>query len=164
MEKLIVSREIHGKTFEFSTGLLAKQANGAVMASVGDTQVLSTVVMSKGAPTADFFPLSVHYNEKFYAAGRVPGGFFKREAKPTDNEILICRMIDRPLRPLFPKGFRSEVQIIPTAMSIDGVYPADIVGMNAASAALVVSDIPFNGPVGAVRIGHVGGSLWSTPL
>ena len=163
MEAIVVSRNIYGKEFIFSTGLLAKQANGAVMASIGGTQVLSAAVMSKQSPTADFFPLSVHYNEKFYAAGRIPGSFFRREAKPTDDEILICRMIDRPLRPLFPSGFRSEVQIIPTALSVDRVNPADIVGMNAASVSLVISDIPFNGPVGAVRIGHVNGEFVVNP-
>ena len=155
MEEIVVSREIYGKQFKLASGLLAKQANGAVMTSIESTQVLSTATMSKETPTADFFPLSVHYNEKFYASGRIPGGFFKREAKPTDGEILICRMIDRPLRPLFPEGFVSEVQITSTTMSIDRINPSDIAGMNGASAALVISDIPFRTPVGAVRIGYV---------
>lgn len=163
MQEITVSRNICGKEFKFSTGVLAKQANGATMASIGGTQVLGTAVMSKDKPTGDFFPLSVHYNEKFYAAGRIPGSFFKREAKPTDEEILVCRMIDRPLRPLFPKGFRNEVQIIPTAMSVDKINPADIVGMNASSAALTISDIPFSGPVGAVRVGHVNGEFIVNP-
>ncbi len=163
MDEIVVIREIYGRKIKFSSGLLAKQANGAVMTSIGDTQVLSSVVMNKEEPTVDFFPLSVHYNEKFYASGRVPGGFFKRESKPGDNEVLTCRMIDRPLRPLFPDGFRNEVQIISTTMSIDGVNPSDIAGMNGASAALVISDIPFHSPVGAVRIGYIEGEFIVNP-
>ena len=158
-----VSREIYGKKLSFSTGLLARQANGAVMTSIGETQVLGVATSSKTAQSTDFFPLQVHYNEKYYAAGRIPGSYFKREGKPTDAEVLVSRMIDRPLRPLFPKGFYNEVQIIPTTMNIDAVNPADVVGMNAASAALVVSDIPFSGPVGAVRIGYLNGKFIVNP-
>ncbi|MBL8993916.1 MAG: polyribonucleotide nucleotidyltransferase, partial [Spirochaetia bacterium] len=143
-----VSRVIHGKKFTFNTGKMAKQANGAVFASIEKTQVLGTAVMDLDESEQDFFPLSVHYIEKFYAAGKIPGSYFKREAKPTDSEVLVSRLIDRPLRPLFPEGFRSEVQILLTVLSIDKINHPDVVGMNAASAALVVSDIPFSGPVG----------------
>lgn len=158
-----VSRVIHGKKFTFNTGKMAKQANGAVFASIEKTQVLGTAVMDLGETEQDFFPLSVHYIEKFYAAGKIPGSYFKREAKPTDSEVLVSRLIDRPLRPLFPEGFRSEVQILLTVLSIDQINHPDVVGMNAASAALVVSDIPFSGPVGAVRIGRVKGEWIINP-
>ena len=155
MKEINVNRDIRGKQITLSTGFLAKQANGAVLFTMGETQVLGVATMDTSPSKANFFPLSVHYNEKYYAAGRIPGSYFRREGKPLDREVLICRMIDRPLRPLFPQGFRQEVQIIPTVLSIDRVNPPDIAGMNAASAALMVSDIPFNGPVGAVRIGHL---------
>jgi len=155
MEEITVVGEIAGKKFTFSTGLLAKQANGSVLLSIEKTQVLGTVTMSKAETNGDFFPLSVHYTGKYYAAGRIPGGYFRREGKPLDSETLVSRLIDRPLRPLFPDGFRNEVQVIPTVLSIDGINPADIAGMNAASASLVISDIPFSGPVGAVRVGFI---------
>ncbi|MBN8218388.1 MAG: polyribonucleotide nucleotidyltransferase [Spirochaetes bacterium] len=163
LPEITVSRVIHGKTVTLRTGRLARQAHGAVLTSIGSTQVLGTVVMDKSAPDQDFFPLSVHYIEKFYASGRIPGSYFKREAKPTDGEVLVCRLIDRPLRPLFPEGFLNEVQVIPTVLSFDRINPPDVVGMNAASAALVVSDIPFGGPVGAVRIGRLGGKFVVNP-
>jgi polyribonucleotide nucleotidyltransferase len=163
LPEISVSRVIHGKTVTLRTGRMARQAHGAVLTSIGNTQVLGTVVMDKSAPDQDFFPLSVHYIEKFYASGRIPGSYFKREAKPTDGEVLVCRLIDRPLRPLFPEGFLNEVQVIPTVLSFDRINPPDVVGMNAASAALVVSDIPFGGPVGAVRIGRLAGKLVVNP-
>jgi polyribonucleotide nucleotidyltransferase len=150
--EVVISKEIHGKKYTMKTGWMAKQANGAVLTSIENTQVLGVATMSSKEIDADFFPLSVNYTAKFYAAGKIPGGYFRREAKPTDRETLTSRLIDRPLRPLFADGFRREVQIIPTVLSIDDVNPPDIVGMIASSAALTVSDIPFNGPIGAVRI------------
>ena len=163
MEKILVNREIAGKQYRFATGYMAKQANGAVFSSIENTEVLGVATMAKSSEVNDFFPLQVHYVEKFYAAGRIPGGYFRREAKPSDGEILICRMIDRPLRPLFPEGFRREVQIVCTVLSIDGKNQPDIMGFNAASAALTISDIPFNGPVGAVQIGHIDGRFVVNP-
>lgn len=163
MEEIRVERVIEGKSYVFRTGLLAKQANGAVLVSIGDTEVLSTAVMSKEKPSTDFFPLTVQYNEKYYANGKIPGGYFKREGKLSDDEVFVCRMIDRPLRPLFPEGFFNEVQVIPTVVSIDGVHPSDVTGMIASSCALVVSDIPFSAPVGAVRVACVGGKFIANP-
>ncbi|MEW6087573.1 MAG: polyribonucleotide nucleotidyltransferase [bacterium] len=137
-------------------GHLAKQANGAAMVKYGDTVVLTTAVMAKEArKDIDFFPLTVEYREKAYAAGKIPGGFFKREGRPTTKEILTSRLVDRPLRPLFPDGFKNEVQIVPIVLSVDGINAPDIFSIIGASAALTFSDIPFYGPVGAVRIGRI---------
>jgi len=142
--------------FVFSTGEWAKQANGSVCASYGDTVVLATVCMSKEASSSrGFFPLTVEYQEKTYAMGKIPGGFFKKEGRPKDNEILTARLIDRPLRPLFPKGLTNEVQIIAMVLSSDGVNDSDVMAVNAASCALLISDIPFDKPVGAVRVSRV---------
>ncbi|MDY0028630.1 MAG: polyribonucleotide nucleotidyltransferase [Pseudobdellovibrionaceae bacterium] len=144
-----------GKKIVLETGKIARQATGSVVASMGDTSVLCTVVAAKNIKDGqDFFPLSVHYQEKFYAAGRIPGGFFKREAKPSDNETLTSRLIDRPIRPLFPEEFLNEVQIVCTCMSHDGEHSPDIVAMIGASAALCISGIPFMGPIGGCRIGY----------
>jgi len=155
MKEEIFEKEIAGKKFTFKTGLMAKQANGSVLASIENSVVLAPVVMSKNKVTGDFFPLTVNYSEKYYAAGKIPGGFFKREGRPRVKEILVSRLIDRPIRPLFADGFRNEIQISPMTVSIDAINPQDIVAINASSAALTISDIPFNGPIGAVRVGKI---------
>lgn len=142
------------QTVTLETGRVARQASGAVLASMGELQVLATVVGAKSArPGQDFFPLSVHYQEKVYAAGKIPGGFLKREGKASEKETLTSRLIDRPIRPLFPKGFMNEVQVIITVMSVDKKNDPDMLGMIATSAALAISGIPFAGPVGAARVG-----------
>ncbi len=138
------------------TGALARQANGAVLVSMGDTALLVTAVGRKEAdPGRDFFPLTVNYQEKTYAAGRIPGGFFKREGRPSEKETLTSRLIDRPIRPLFPKGFRNEVQVIATVMSVDPDIDPDIPALIGTSAALALSGMPFNGPIGAARVGYI---------
>ncbi len=153
-----------GKKIVLETGKVARQANGAVIASIGDTSVLCTVVAAKSIKEGqDFFPLSVHYFEKFYAAGRIPGGFFKRETKPSEGEVLISRLIDRPIRPLFPEEFLNEVQIICTTMSHDGEHSPDIVAMIGASAALCISGIPFMGPIAGCRVGYKNGQYLINP-
>jgi len=159
------------KTFQFGTqevvletGVIARQATGAVMASIGDTTVMVTVVGKKECdPNRPFFPLTINYQEKTYAAGKIPGGFFKREGRPTERETLICRLIDRPLRPLFPKGFMNEVQVIANVVSMDKEIDSDIVAMLGASAALAISGIPFNGPIGAARVGYKDGEYTLNP-
>jgi len=146
------------------TGWKAKQANASIWAQHGDTIAMVTATCSNDAPEGiNFFPLTVNYFEKFYAVGKIPGGFFKREAKPSDRETLISRLIDRPLRPLFPDGFRNETQIVAMVVSSDQVCSSDILSLNAASASLMISDIPFNGPVGAVRVGRINGELVLNP-
>ncbi len=143
-------------TLTLETGEIARQAGGAVMVSLGDSVVLVTVVAAKTAKAGqDFFPLTVDYQEKTYAAGRIPGGFFKREGRPSEKETLTCRLIDRPLRPLFPDAFYNEVQIIATVMSVDPEIDPDIPAMIGASAAVALSGIPFSGPIGAARVGYV---------
>jgi polyribonucleotide nucleotidyltransferase len=159
------------KTFQYGehevtleTGQIARQANGAVMVSMGGTVVMVTVVGQREAdPGRPFFPLTVNYQEKFYAAGRIPGGFFKREGRPTEKETLTCRLIDRPIRPLFPKGFMNEVQVIATLMSSNPEIDGDIPAMIGTSAALALSGIPFNGPIGAARVGYVDGNYVLNP-
>ncbi|MHB8345750.1 MAG: polyribonucleotide nucleotidyltransferase [Acidiferrobacterales bacterium] len=152
----------HAVTIE--TGEIARQASGAVMASMGDTVVHVTVVgMKDSKPGQDFFPLTVDYQERTYAAGRIPGGFFKREGRPSEKEILTSRLIDRPIRPLFPKGFTNEVQVIATTMSIDPDIDPDVVALIGASAALSLSGMPFKGPVGAARIGYHDGKYILNP-
>ena len=159
------------KTFQYGanaitleTGEIARQATGAVLASLGDTVVLVTVVCDKGtAEGRDFFPLTVNYQERTYAAGKIPGGFFKREGRPTEKETLTSRLIDRPLRPLFPKGFTNEVQVVATVMSLDPAIDPDIPAMIGASAALAVSGLPFNGPLGAARVGYLAGQYVLNP-
>ncbi|MCZ2721142.1 polyribonucleotide nucleotidyltransferase [Marinomonas sp. 15G1-11] len=149
------------KTFQFGndtvvleTGRIARQATGAVLCTIGDAQVLATVVGAKSAKAGqDFFPLSVHYQERAYAVGKIPGGFLKREGRPSEKETLTSRLIDRPIRPLFPKGFMNEVQVVCTVMSTNTNLDADIAAMIATSAALTISGIPFNGPIGAARVG-----------
>ena len=149
---------------EIGTGSLANLANGSVTITLGETTLFASACAAKSLrPGQDFFPLTVDYREKFAAAGRFPGGYFKREARPSEKEILTSRLCDRPLRPLFPKGFMNEVQIIGMALSIDVVNEPDILMVNAASAALMVSDIPWNGPVGCVRIGEIDGQFVANP-
>lgn len=155
---------VSNKQIVFETGLLAKQASGSVLVRTGESVVLVTVVAeTKGREGIDFFPLTVDYLEMTYAAGKIPGGFFKREGRPTEREILTARFIDRPIRPLFPDGFRAETQIIATVLSSDGEHDPDMMAINGASAALHVSDIPFDGPIGAVRVGRVEGNLIINP-
>ncbi len=151
-----VERKIGNENLIIETGKMAKQANGSVLVEYGGTVVLATAVSSKKTREGiDFFPLTVEYQEKTYAAGRIPGGYFKREGRPTEKEILTARLIDRPIRPLFPKGFMNDVQIFAIVLSSDGQNDSDIPAMIGASTALAISDIPFAGPVGAVRVGLV---------
>jgi len=148
----------------FETGRIARQATGSVLVNMGDTVVLVAVVGKREvAPEQDFFPLSVHYQERYYASGRLPGGFNKREGKPSTQEVLISRLIDRPLRPLFPEGFHNEVQIIATLMSLNPEVPADIPAMLGAAAAVAISGIPFNGPLAAARVGYVNNAYVLNP-
>src|SRR5213595_1596604 len=159
-----VSVTVGGREITFETGKLAKQADGSVVVRSGDTMVLSTA-QGRMEPRegADFFPLTVDVEERMYAAGKIPGGFFKREGRPTERAILTARMIDRPIRPLWPKGFKNEVQVICTVLSADLVTAHDILCLNGASAALMISPLPFLGPVGAVRIGRLDGRLVVNP-
>ena len=162
---------VHKKSFPYGphtvtieTGRLARQADGAVLVSMGDTVVLVTAVARKNAdPNKDFFPLTVNYIEKTYAAGRIPGGFFKREGRPSEKETLTSRLIDRPIRPLFPEGFYNEVQVVPTVVSLDPEIDSDIPALLGASAALALSGIPFKGPIGAARVGYVDGQYVLNP-
>ncbi len=158
-----IEDEIRGNKFSLSTGRMARQADGAVVAQYGDTIVLATCVSSKQVKEVDFFPLTVDYQEKAYAAGKIPGGFFKREGRPSEKEILTSRLIDRPLRPLFPEGYNDETQIIVSVLSYGEENISDILGIIAASATLTISAIPFLGPVGAVRIGRIGGEFIINP-
>ena len=156
--------DIQGHPFSIETGKVAKQADGAVVVRYGDSMVIATVVAAKTAREGqDFFPLTVDYREKAYAGGRIPGGYFKREGAPVKKEVLTSRLIDRPIRPLFPDGFRNEVQVICLAISGDPQHDPDVLAMNGASAALALSGIPFSGPVGAVRVGLVDGQLVANP-
>jgi polyribonucleotide nucleotidyltransferase len=159
------------KTFQYGrhtvtleTGEIARQASGAVMVSMDDTVVLVTVVGAQGVkPGQDFFPLTVDYQERTYAAGKIPGGFFKREGRPSEKEILTSRLIDRPIRPLFPEGFYNEVQIVATVVSLNPEVDADIPAMLGASAALALSGLPFQGPIGAARVGYANGEYILNP-
>ena len=164
MKKQVKQFQYGQHTVTLETGQIARQATGAVKISMGDTVLLVTVVGKKEAkPDASFFPLTVNYQEKFYAAGAIPGGFFKREGRPTEKEVLICRLIDRPIRPLFPKGFKNEVQVIATVMSFSKEIDSDIPALLGASAALAISGIPFSGPIGAARIGYTDGEYILNP-
>jgi len=148
--------EIEGKKIILETGKVARQADGAIIATCGETVVIATAVGAKKVnPDIDYFPLQVNYQEKYYAAGKIPGGYFKREARPTEAETLIARLIDRPIRPLFPEEFRNEVQVLPTVLSYDGVNEPDVLSIIASSAALAISGMPFQGPVGASRVGYI---------
>ena len=146
------------------TGEIARQASGAVLVNLEDTVVLVTVVAARSAkPGQDWFPLTVDYQERTYAAGKIPGGFFKREGRPSEKEILTSRLIDRPIRPLFPDGFFNEVQIVATVMSSNNEVDSDIPAMIGASAALALSGIPFDGPIGAARVGYANGQYLLNP-
>ena len=147
---------IANKTLSVETGKLAKKANG-------DSFILVTATESAARPGLDFFPLTIDFEERMYARGKIPGSFFKREGRPSTDAILICRLTDRPLRPLFPKGFRNEVQIITTPLSADLENPLDILSINGASLALTISDIPFDGPMGATRMGYIDGDFVINP-
>ena len=156
--------EVNGKKITLETGKIARQADGAIIAQCGETVVMATVVGAKKVnPEVDYFPLSVNYQEKYYAAGKIPGGYFKREARPTESETLISRLIDRPIRPLFPDKFRNEVQLLPTVISYDKENEADILSIIASSAALAISGLPFLGPVGASRVGFIDGKYVLNP-
>src|SRR3954470_10980703 len=162
-EAISVSGPVTGtdKTLAFETGRLAQQSQGAVVARIGDTTVLATANASKGVREGiDFFPLTVDVEERAYAAGKIPGSFFRREGRPTDAAILNARLIDRPLRPSFPDGYRNETQVVITVLGADQENPQDVLGINAASAALMLSGIPFDGPIGAVRIAYSQDGHW----
>jgi polyribonucleotide nucleotidyltransferase len=164
MALAVVKADVGGTPITFETGKLAKQANGAVVVRSGDNLVLVTAVGSRTPREGvDFFPLTVDVEERMYAAGKIPGGFIKRETRPSERAILTARMTDRPIRPLWPKGFRNEIQVIATVMSVDQVNAFDILCINGASAALTISDLPFLGPVGAVRIGLIGDDFIINP-
>lgn len=161
---IVKSFEYGQHTVTLETGVIARQADAAVLASMGDTTVLVTVVGKKEAEAGrDFFPLTVNYQEKTYAAGKIPGGFFKREGRPSEDETLIARLIDRPIRPLFPNGFKNEVQVIITVVSVDPQIEPDIISMIGTSAALAISGIPFSGPLGAARVGYINGEYVLNP-
>jgi polyribonucleotide nucleotidyltransferase len=156
--------EWNGRTLVLETGRVARQADGAVVASYGDTTVLATVVAAKEPkPGIDFLPLTVNYQEKYYAAGRIPGGYFKREGRPTERETLISRLIDRPIRPLFVDGWRNDTQVIINVLSHDQENNPDILALVAASAALTLSGAPFMGPIGAARVGYINGEIVTNP-
>ena len=156
--------ELGGKKLILETGKIARQADGAIIATCGETVVISTVVGAKKVnPETDYFPLQVNYQEKYYAAGKIPGGYFKREARPTEAETLISRLIDRPIRPLFPSSFMNEVQLLPTVLSYDGENQPDILSIIASSAALAISGMPFLGPIGASRVGFIDGKYVLNP-
>ena len=162
--KLSKSFEYGDQTVTIETGEMARQADGAVLVTMGDTVVLVTAVGQKGpGGERDFFPLTVNYQEKTYAAGRIPGGFFKREGRPSEKETLTSRLIDRPIRPLFPKSYRNEVQVIATVLSVDPEINADIPSLIGASAALSISGLPFQGPIGAMRVGYRNGAYLANP-
>ncbi|MFM8316377.1 MAG: polyribonucleotide nucleotidyltransferase, partial [Deltaproteobacteria bacterium] len=159
-----VSANYGGRVLTLQTGKLAKQADASVLATYGETMVLVTVVSShKLGAEQDFFPLTVDFQEKYYSAGRLPGGFFKREAKPSDRATLSARLIDRPCRPLFPEDYLYETNIVATVLSVDGVNEPDYVASIAASAAIHISDIPWNGPVGTLRVGYLNDQLVANP-
>lgn len=161
--KTTVSANVGGKTITIESGRLAKQADGSVLVTCGNNMVLVTVVSSKKESTADFFPLTVEYQEKFYATGKIPGGYFKREGRPTNQATLVARLIDRPIRPLFPEGYRYETQIVATTLSYDGTFPLEVLSSLGASAAVHISDIPFNGPTAAMQVARVNGQFIANP-
>src|SRR4051812_22866032 len=158
------SASINGRPLGLETGKIAKQADGSVLVRQGDTVVLVTVVAAKEKKEGlDFFPLTVEYQERQYAAGKIPGSFFRREGRPTEKEVLSCRIIDRSLRPLFPEGFQNETQVIATVMSYDGQNEPDVLALTGASAALALSDIPFFGYLAGVRVGRIDGQFVANP-
>ena len=155
---------LNGSTLSIETGQVARQSSGSVIVSHGETAILVAVnAAGKAREDVDFFPLQVEYRERHYAGGKIPGGFFKREARPSEHEILTSRLTDRPIRPLFPKSFKNETQVIITVMSSDGENMADTLAGVGASAALMISDIPFNGPIATVRVGRLDGEFVVNP-
>ena len=162
-ETRVMETELFGKKLRLETGRLARQASGAVLATCGGTTVLATVVASEDTIEDDFLPLTINYQEKSYAAGKIPGGYFKREGRPSEKEILTSRLIDRPVRPLIPKDFRYPTQVIITVISADGENATDVLSVIASSAAIMVSDIPFAGPIGALTVGKIDGGLVANP-
>ena len=163
MEKKVFKFNFRGKEISVENGALAKQADGAVLVRYGDTQVLAAAVMSKNASTADFFPLTINYLEKLYSVGKIPGGFIKREGRPTEAATLAARLIDRPIRPLFKEGFKNEVQIINTVLSVDTAYSPELTALFGSSLALTISDLPFEGPVAGVVVGRINGKFVINP-
>ncbi|HEX9117549.1 MAG TPA: polyribonucleotide nucleotidyltransferase, partial [Anaerolineae bacterium] len=164
MQKYRYSAKLGDQEVVIETGTLARLASGAVTVRQGDSVMLVTATASKNPREGiDFFPLSVEYEERLYAAGRIPGSFFRREGKPTDQAILVSRLVDRPLRPLFPHDMRNDVQIVLTAFARDPEHQMDILGIIGASAALMLSDIPWGGPIGAVRVGYIDGAIVVNP-
>src|SRR5215813_7502549 len=157
------SVEVGGRTLILETGKIAKQANGAIVARYGDTVILNTACMATKPNEKDFLPLTVDYRENTYSAGKIPGGFFKREGRPTEKEILTSRLTDRPMRPLFPESWRNETQIMAMVLSADSENDPDVIAVTAASAAAYCSDLPFNDPIAAVRVGLVNGQLVANP-
>lgn len=162
-EKQVFSTEIAGNKFTVEIGELAKQANGACMIRYGDTAVLSVATASKEPRDLPFFPLMVNYEERLYAVGKIPGGFIKREGRPSEKAVLASRLIDRPIRPLFPEGYRNDLQVISTVMSVDQDCSSEIAAMIGSSIALSISDIPFDGPIAGVNIGRVNGDFIINP-
>jgi len=159
-----IEMDLGGRKLVLESGKIARQADGAVMASLGDTMVLCTAVGQRSPkPGIDFFPLTVNYQEKTFAAGKIPGGFFKREGRPSEKETLTSRLIDRPLRPLFASGYRNETQVICTVLAHDLENDPDMVALIGASAALTISGIPFLGPIGGARIGYIDGNYVLNP-
>ncbi len=158
-----LTTEIAGRTMTIETGKLARLAGGSVTVRYGDTMLLGTANRSEPRVGLDFFPLTVEFEERMYAAGKIPGGFIKRESRPSEAAILAARLTDRPIRPLFPEGYKDDVQIVLTVLSTDQQNDPDILGTIAASAALTISEIPFNGPVAAVRVGRINGELVLNP-
>src|SRR5713226_9663192 len=158
-----VSVEIGGRKLTLETGKIAKQANGAIVATYGDTVILNTACMSTKPNDRDFLPLTVDYRENTYSAGKIPGGFFKREGRPSEKEILTSRLIDRPIRPLFPEAWRNETQIVSMVLSADSDNDPDVIAVTGASAACYASDLPFEKPVACVRVGLLDGQLVANP-
>jgi polyribonucleotide nucleotidyltransferase len=163
MDKKIFELNFRGRILKVEAGELAKQANGAVLVRYEDTAVLTATIMNKELSSADFFPLTVIYNERLYSVGKIPGGFIKREGRPTDNATLIARLIDRPIRPLFPEDFRNEVQVVNTVLSVDQDNAPEVVALFGSSLALGISDIPFTTPIAGVKVGRVDGKLIINP-
>ena len=165
MKSIVKEFKYGNHSVKIETGEIARQADSAVVVSIGGTSVLVTAVGKKqGDEGRDFFPLTVNYQEKTYAAGKIPGGFFKREGRPSEKETLVSRLIDRPIRPLFPKGFTNDVQVIATVMSLDPEIGSDIPSLIGASAALTLSGLPFAGPIGAARVGFTGNEFTLNPM
>src|SRR6476646_7131934 len=158
-----IETQFAGRPLTLETGRLAKQAAGSAVIRFGDTMVLAAVTVSPNISTLPFFPLTVEYREKTYAAGKIPGGFLQREGRPSDKEILASRLIDRSIRPLFPEGFKNEIQVFVTVLSADQENDADTLGVVAASAALTLASVPWNGPLAAVRVGRVEGNWILNP-